>query len=1215
MVCLWVRRRGGTGPARRAVRRLSGRTLPSGHRTGQSLAEAPGTRIPGAGSGTAAPAGARSGGARVTTGRATPGHATPPGEHTVGDHAGEPACAVPAKLRRSLLRTCIRGVLFLKLAAVLLLLTGIGLAYLRLASGPMSFAWLEPRVAAGIAERLGPGWSASLHDSAIEIDRDGALALRTSNLDIRNPEGDLVVRAPLAVVAIDLWSLFGLSVQARSVEFRDLQLRALLHHDGSIAFAASNDPAEAKPHTPPAVVAARGTVSPVSATVASILSVVLDPSGVIGSLDRARLTNARLTLLDESGAERVVFPRVDGLFSRDATRPARVFEMRIVGPHGAWRFGGDVEEAADGGRHGVLTLDDLPAPDLLLLSGQSRLPLTTDLKLSGRAQVAMHGARLDRMTFRLATSEGNLLIEEKDFNPVTIEAVTVDAAWDEALRTLKVESLDYRGGGNRVRLAGEWAAPADGGPGWTAALSGTDAVLRGAAPGDAPVKIAKVDARLTGRDGGVQIDGLTLAGEGVRGTVSGTLGTKADDGGLTLRITAERTDGRAALRLWPENVAPPIRAYLVDNLRTGRLDSLDILVDMSMAEFAAATRGEPMPDQAVRIAFAVSEGGLTISSEAPPLSRARVSGLVTGRNTTIRGATAEIRMPDGRALNLQDGSFVIKDAVPHDVSAQIGLRLTGGADALASLLQTKLFRSLAGAEIDPATLRGQADLRIDFPLSLEAVPDIADLPVTLSGSLTDIVADRIVGKERLENGRFTVAYDRGGFSLKGDGRLAGAPLTVDLHQAKAGAPGEAVVTMALDDAARARKGLPTAPQLAGPVNARFVVPVGRPGKSPIRVEADLARASVDGLLPGWTKAAGKPGRLTLALTETPQGSELRDIALDSGQVQLRGSAFLSAEGGFERADLTSLKLSPGDDIRAQVERSGNGYRITAKGGVADARPFLRAMTAPRKGGRDANPRDVEADLSFAILTGFNDEALTNASLKLSLRGDDLRQARIQGRLRSAGVSLEVGKPDRSSPPVLNAETSDAGAALRFLDIYKRMQGGFLSLQMGMNDGPQSGLVQIRSFALRNEPALGRIMAQSEEGTDRRSDANDVGFDRLRAAFQRTGTRVAFSEAAISGPAMGFTLGGWIDTAKDRTDIAGTFVPLYGLNNVVSQVPIFGPILGGGHNEGLFAINFRVAGAMSAPNISVNPLSAIAPGFLRKLFGAGGGDPTTAQAPR
>ncbi len=78
--------------------------------------------------------------------------------------------------------------------------------------------------------------------------------------------------------------------------------------------------------------------------------------------------------------------------------------------------------------------------------------------------------------------------------------------------------------------------------------------------------------------------------------------------------------------------------------------------------------------------------------------------------------------------------------MPNAVTAQIGLRLTGGADALASLMQAKLFRSLSGTELDPATLRGQADLRIDFPLSLEAVPDIADLPVVMSGTLTDIAA-------------------------------------------------------------------------------------------------------------------------------------------------------------------------------------------------------------------------------------------------------------------------------------------------------------------------------------------------------------------------------------------------------------------------------------------------------------------------------------------
>jgi hypothetical protein len=62
------------------------------------------------------------------------------------------------------------------------------------------------------------------------------------------------------------------------------------------------------------------------------------------------------------------------------------------------------------------------------------------------------------------------------------------------------------------------------------------------------------------------------------------------------------------------------------------------------------------------------------------------------------------------------------------------------------------------------------------------------------------------------------------------------------------------------------------------------------------------------------------------------------------------------------------------------------------------------------------------------------------------------------------------------------------------------------------------------------------------------------------------------------------------------------------------VPLFGPLLGGGQYEGLFAVNFRVAGQASAPTLTVNPLSAVAPGFLRKLFGVGGVPQTGAIPP-
>lgn len=200
--------------------------------------------------------------------------------------------------------------------------------------------------------------------------------------------------------------------------------------------------------------------------------------------------------------------------------------------------------------------------------------------------------------------------------------------------------------------------------------------------------------------------------------------------------------------------------------------------------------------------------------------------------------------------------------------------------------------------------------------------------------------------------------------------------------------------------------------------------------------------------------------------------------------------------------------------------------------------------------------------------------------------------------------------------MLAVESSDAGATLRFVDVYRRMYGGRLTAGIGLNDGPQSGVVQIRDFSLRNEPALSSIMAQGPEPAEAESArgrriapgraAGDVTFDRMRANFVRSGSRVEFSDAAISNAAMGFTLSGWLDTGRERTDMNGTFVPLYGLNNVASQLPLLGPLLGGGHNEGLFAVNFRVSGKLSSPDVSVNPLSAIAPGFLRKLFSAGGG---------
>jgi hypothetical protein len=399
------------------------------------------------------------------------------------------------------------------------------------------------------------------------------------------------------------------------------------------------------------------------------------------------------------------------------------------------------------------------------------------------------------------------------------------------------------------------------------------------------------------------------------------------------------------------------------------------------------------------------------------------------------------------------------------------------------------------------------------------------------------------------------------------------------------------------------------------------LPLSKGVKANPKVEIDLSRAAIDNLLPGWVKPAGRPGKLTFTLNEE-RGQELRDLVLDSGPVHLRGQVSLSAEGTLERADIAMLKLSPGDDLRAQVERSGGVLRVGIRGNVGDARPLLRSFTSPGGGGRSgAKARespDVDLDVNVNILTGHNEEALTNVSAKVGLRRGDLRQLQLSGRLRGATVAAQLSARDRGAP-TLNVQSQDAGATLRFLDVYKRMAGGELSLQVSTGDGPQAGSMTIGSFALRDEPALRRIIPGGPQAQVASSDPRipaidtaEVAFTALKVSFSRTATKLDFRDAAIYGPSVGFKLDGWIDYGRDRADISGTFVPAYGVNNMFAQVPLFGPLLGGGQNEGLFAVTFRIGGLASSPTLVVNPLSAVAPGFLRKIFGGVGspGDPAS-----
>jgi hypothetical protein len=1136
-------------------------------------------------------------------------------------------------VKRSLLKRVLRGTLYVKLGLIVFATAALGLLYLRLTAAPMSFGRLPERVAEALAARIGPGWNVTLRNTAIEL-HEGSPALRANGLDIRAPGGDLVLRAPYAIFSVDLTSLLTANLQPKAIEVRDLQVRVLVNRDGSLAFSpvqaveaesgASPPPVAPEPSKEAAASLALDAngPSPVSGVVGSLLELIVGPGSVLNSLGQAELTNARLVFVDADGRERARFQRVDAVFDW-TENGGRQFAATVEGDQGAWQLNGDAVVQGNGAYRAGVVANEVPIKDILLLGGASDLPAATDLEFSGRFDIAYADGRITELKTRLASNAGTFQIEDKDTSPFPVERATIEAQWNEAEKALELQELGLKGGDTNLRLQGRLATPVADKP-WRLSLGGRDIVWSGAAAGDRPLRVSEFAADLSGPDG-VTINSVTLKGPELSARISGLLGASADPKGLNLDVRADKTNIRSALRIWPEAVAPPVRRFLVSNLKAGMLDSIDLKVAMTGADVAKAVTGGPTPDESLKIDFAISDGVLQVADGLPPISGMNVTGHVTGKKVAVRASTGLVQMADSRSLGASDGAFILDNYWDDNASARIDFRLTGGADGLGALLLEPRIKEIAGFNIDPATMRGKTDLRVGMGLAVHNIPAFADLPLKVSGTVNDFAVDKFFGKDRLEGADLTIAYDRGDLAVKGDGKLAGSPAAIDLHKNRQG--GQASVAFSLDEAARSRRGLSFGSQLTGTIGLKASLPLGASAPTNILVEADLAKAGVDQLIPGWVKPVGRPGKLSFTMVEGPT-NEIRDLQLDSGTVQMKGNATLSSEGSLEKAELSTFKLSPGDDMRAQIERANNVYKVAIRGNVGDARPFVKggatgSATPGRTAAAQKDGKDFDLDLNLNILTGYNEEAITNAAIKASVRKDNLRQLDMKGRLGATDI---IGRtlPDAGVPVVI-LQAEDAGALLRFTDVYRRMSGGDLVLQLATGDGPQAGHVVLRSFALVNEPALRRIIptqTQIVAGQDRagnpqavRVDVNEVQFTKARLEFTRNAGRLDFKDAAIWGNQIGFTLGGFIDYARDRLDITGTFVPAYGLNNVFAQVPLFGPLLGGSQYEGLFAVNFRLNGQASSPSLTVNPLSAVAPGFLRKLFGVGANvEPQTGSLP-
>jgi hypothetical protein len=705
-----------------------------------------------------------------------------------------------------------------------------------------------------------------------------------------------------------------------------------------------------------------------------------------------------------------------------------------------------------------------------------------------------------------------------------------------------------------------------------------------------------------------EIDQADLGGMAGGFAMSGAIDYSGPDPRLALGVAGTRMTVSAFKRLWPALVTPRLRSWVVDRVTGGIIERIVIATNAPFSTFQPG--GPPVPDDGLSVELISTGNTLSIVDGLPPLRDASLNVHVQGRTATVRVDRAGVDLPSGRKLTLVNGTFEVPDTHPKPSPARTRFRAEGNADAAAELLSLERLRDSSNVALDPATTKGtfSAQVALDHLLTGALTKD--NLNYAIDADITNFVAEKWVRGQRIEASSLKLSANTQGFFSRGEVKIAGLPVIVDYRKPAGDTDAEVRIQAVLDDAGRTRLGIGMNEMMSGPVPFKLQGRVGSDEReSRYQIEADLKDSKISELLPGWWKAAGKSTKVTFTAVDRPQVMRFDDIVIEGPGTLVKGMIELDANNEIVLASFPTFALSDGDKATLRADRQADGtLKVTMRGELFDGRGFIKSATSSQSGDKakaSSSGRDFDLDVKLGTVTGYNVEALRGVEVRLSRRNGHVRNFGLAAKFGNTAALMGDLRTYPGGRRVIYLESNDAGALLRFTDVYSRVVGGQMWAAMDpptTDQLPQEGVVNLRDFSIRGESTLERIAANN--GDPNRPAAQSFGagvtFTRMRAEFTRSPGKLAVRDGVVWGPVMGATLEGTLDYNRDNVGMRGTFVPAYALNNLLARVPIVGLFMGG-QNEGVFGMTYEVVGSVSNATLRVNPMSMMAPGFLRKIF--------------
>ena len=650
--------------------------------------------------------------------------------------------------------------------------------------------------------------------------------------------------------------------------------------------------------------------------------------------------------------------------------------------------------------------------------------------------------------------------------------------------------------------------------------------------------------------------------------------------------------------LWPARLGGHVRPWLVENITAGTARNA-----------------------AVKLSFEASH-------DLSQMKLTAIDGTVTGDDTTIwwlkpvppvEHAQAVLTIKNPQVLDIaitsaRQGAIPLKDGAIHitglDVKDQF---MTLGADVNAPVTEVlALLRHPHIRLLDkkPLTMRnpgGTVAGRMSIYLPLNEDLSFEEVKISAKARITDLRLGGLIAGRDLDRGDVRLDLTPEGMTVAGQASISAiaADLSVSLDF-RDGGPAQ-IVTRAKAVARATPRQLAAASLDPGGIiesgTGLFTSTYAqrRDNSAELLVVGDLRDATLG--LAGWTKPAGQPAEASARLVL--RGDRL--LGIENLRAQGPGMAM---EGRAQMVGDRPLLLVLDRIVLGATQAAGQvrfpavtgePIRATLNGAVLDIAAQLATTPA------NARPPEITApwiaDVKFDRVLLAAKRGI--AGVVAHAEHDGHRLSRLEA-TSAAPEQAQVSIRPEGAGRRVTARAADGGALLRALDIVDTIQGGALTLD-GLYDDhrdppPLTGTAELTGFRVRNAPALGKLLqAVTIYGIVDVLSGPGLAFSQATIPFRFDTGMLDLTEVRAFSASLGLTARGRIDQRRQTLDLQGTVVPLYVLNSFLGRIPILGKIFSAERGGGLVAVNYGLRGPIANPSVSVNPLSALTPGFLRGLF--------------